>query len=421
MEFTNKYIPGSSYLVDYAIEHFGAEVISVEKLPETRPPFPCLTGASNTSCEAKIQEKCTYKILAVGDDTIELNYGISDYHVDGEFSMLEAVKQEIQTGGYKLHAGKEVEWCGEKFYLLGHGSYFGYNYLLKNGDIELQIMPDARGGKPSPELRVVFRSEFLWREGEVNAYNKVIDYVNQWADIEYCQSSRVDPCVDLAMPYPDIDVKNQVVSRIRKKGLYHGGEFFNAMNDEGMTFGRKGMYHIRLYDKLRQIREKHLSHMIPVWKAHGWDGESPVTRLEGELRRDGGLTLFDKEMTFETYLKLRADIWHRMTHNYLRIIQVGSATRRENCKPIDWWQDFQSCSALFGERLGVLPYRQLRPEWQPLVKQASGCIASALARLAANVGEANAIRILGKEWGQGIPPHIIEVGLARKARFTHMS
>jgi len=34
MESSNKYIPGISRLVDYAIKHFGAEVIGVEKLPE---------------------------------------------------------------------------------------------------------------------------------------------------------------------------------------------------------------------------------------------------------------------------------------------------------------------------------------------------------------------------------------------------
>ena len=55
MEFdTNKYIPGTCYLVDYCIEHFGAEVISVEEIPEKKPPFPCLTGASNTSNSYKI-------------------------------------------------------------------------------------------------------------------------------------------------------------------------------------------------------------------------------------------------------------------------------------------------------------------------------------------------------------------------------
>jgi hypothetical protein len=45
----SNYIPGSFHMVDYAIEHYGAEVISVEDRPLKQLPFPGLTGASNTN------------------------------------------------------------------------------------------------------------------------------------------------------------------------------------------------------------------------------------------------------------------------------------------------------------------------------------------------------------------------------------
>ncbi len=85
------------------------------------------------------------------------------------------------------------------------------------------------------------------------------------------------------------------------------------------------------------------------------------------------------------------------------------------------WMDYQKCVKLFGQRLGVIPYRQLSPDWQPLVKQAAGCMASAWARLAADVGEVEATIILEKEWGHRIPNKVIEAGLLQKARFAHMS
>ena len=56
-----------------------------------------------------------------------------------------------------------------------------------------------------------------------------------------------------------------------------------------------------------------------------------------------------------------------------------------------------------------------------MVKQANGCLASALARLAADVGDANATLILEKEWECKIPEKVIEAGLMQKARFAHMS
>ena len=48
-------------------------------------------------------------------------------------------------------------------------------------------------------------------------------------------------------------------------------------------------------------------------------------------------------------------------------------------------------------------------------------MASAWARLAADIGDSNAMRILEKEWGCKIPEKIIEAGLMQKARFAHMS
>ena len=65
--------------------------------------------------------------------------------------------------------------------------------------------------------------------------------------------------------------------------------------------------------------------------------------------------------------------------------------------------------------------KQLSPEWRPVVKQATGCLASAWARLAANVGEVEATRFLENEWECKIPEKVTEAGLMQRARFAHMS
>ena len=48
-------------------------------------------------------------------------------------------------------------------------------------------------------------------------------------------------------------------------------------------------------------------------------------------------------------------------------------------------------------------------------------MASAWARLAADIGDANATRILEEAWECKIPEKVIEAGLMQKARFSHMS
>jgi len=82
------------------------------------------------------------------------------------------------------------------------------------------------------------------------------------------------------------------------------------------------------------------------------------------------------------------------------------------------WGSFHS--GLFSEWRGVLPFKQLGPEWRPMVKQANGCSANARARLAAKVGEVEATYFLENEGGEEIPKEVIEVGLLQKARFSHM-
>lgn len=420
MEYTGKYIPGTSYLVDYCIEHFGAEVISVEKLPVTRPPFPCLTGALDTSERFKIDKNKYPNIVAVGVDTLELNFGVAEYRQSDMFKRLNDAKSEAVSAGYKGRRGMAVDWFGKEFMVQARGSHGGYEYLLKNGDIELQIMPNAKGGKPSPELRVVFRSPYLWRVGEITAYNEVVKFFNEWTFLEYCQVSRADLCVDKVMPLPEINRKTQVVSLLREKDLFYGGDFMSGQRQTGFQFGKKGIMVCRLYDKAYEISVKGKGHIMPLWEANGWDGTTPVSRFELELKRNG-LRRFDATMDFATFQESKSDIWAFGTGKLIRIIVPDSATRRERAKVTDYWKAYQDCSSLFGERRGVLPYQQANTDWYNLVPQAIGCLASAWARLAADVGDVEATGILEKEWGEPLPNKVIEAGLQLKARFAHMS
>jgi hypothetical protein len=415
----SKYVKGTSHLADYAIEHYGAEVIEEEYHPETRPPFPCLTGAYNTSDSYKIDKSMYPKILAAGVDTLELNFGVSGHKQSDVFGQISEAKIEVASAGYKGSKGKAIDLFGKEFMVLARGSKGGYEYLLKNGDIELQIMPEARGGKPSPELRVIFRSPYLWRIGEIPAYNEVIEFLNEWFYLEYCRVSRADLCVDMLTPLPEIDRKNQVVSVLKKRDVYYGGDFQQGYRNTGYQFGHGGIA-CRFYDKVYEISIKGNGHIKPLWLKNGWDGESPVSRFELQLRREG-LRRFDKKMDFVTFQDSKADMWDYGTDRLIRIVKPGSATRTERAQVTEYWKDFQNCTGLFGVQRGILPYTQQNNDWLPLVKQANGCLASAFARLAADVGEEKAAIFLVDEWGGTLPLKVIEAGLQQKAKFAHLS
>ena len=411
------YSPGRSALVDYAVQALGAKVVSVRKGEEARPPFRCLTGVSNTS-DGLIDRSRYPGVVAAGVDTLELNYGVNEYREAGLFEQLSDRKSEAVASGYKGRLGVPVKLCGSEFMVQSRGSKGGYEYLLKNGDIELQMMPDARGGSRSPEARVVFRSAFLWEAGEVEACKRVAEFVNELASIAYCRVSRADLCVDKVMPLPEIDRKAQVVTRLRERDSFYGGDFQTGLRGTGYQFGR-GSMSCRFYDKAYETSVKRQGHIRELWSANGWDGKSPVSRLEVQLRREG-LRRFDVNMDLATFQYSKSDIWAYMTSKYIRIVEAGSATRRERAKETEYWREYHNCYGLFGERQGVLPIRRMSSDWQPLVRQAMGCLASAWARLAVDVGEAEATRAVMSEWECRIPEKVMEIGSLQKARFGRM-
>ena len=413
-----EYQPGESHLVDYAVKELGAVVGSVGGESRSEPPFRCLTGVSNTS-DGLIDQSKYPGIVAAGVDTLEVNYGINEYRDPGVFEELSEKKSEAVASGYKGRLGAPVNLCGNEFMVQSRGSKGGYEYLLKNGDIELQMMPDARGGSRSPEVRVVFRSAFLWEAGEDEAYDKVGRLVNELASIAYCRVSRADLCVDKVMPLPEIDRKAQVVTRLRERDSFYGGDFQSGQRGTGYQFGRGGMA-CRLYDKAYEISVKGRGHIRPLWSANGWDGESPVSRLELQLRREG-LRRFDVNMDLGTFQDSKSDIWAYMTRKYIRIVEAGCASRKERAKETEYWREYQNCCGLFGERQGVLPLKRVSSDWRPLVRQAGGCLASAWARLAADVGEAEATRTVISEWECKIPEKVMEIGSLQRARFAHIS
>ena len=107
--------------------------------------------------------------------------------------------------------------------------------------------------------------------------------------------------------------------------------------------------------------------------------------------RRGGLRRFDANMDFVTFRDSKADIWAYATDKFIRIVNPMTATRKERAKPTDYWKVYQECTSLFGERRGVLPYKNLNPNWRQLLAQAVGCLGSAFARLAVDVGDVEAV------------------------------
>lgn len=70
------------------------------------------------------------------------------------------------------------------------------------------------------------------------------------------------------------------ISRSNKRHWYAESERFS-----GIVFGQGSFLSARLYDKTLQIKKSKQDYLRELWWMEGWDRESPVWRLEFQIRR----------------------------------------------------------------------------------------------------------------------------------------
>ena len=316
------------------------------------------------------------KILAVGIDSLNIGFNIDKWLFDSE--MAKKLQNAKESAGGKLFGGKgvTVEFCGQEFNMLAKGAN-GYEYVMHNDDIRLDLAEKCQGGRVLPEVFVLFNSAYLWRKGYERAYLELLEWVRKYAQVGSERINRVDLCVDLETKLPVLDVKRDVVTRSRKKvDYYHAEHYTDGLRDTGYTFG-SGCIMGRIYDKGYECKRSK-SWFYDVWKLGGYDGVSPVTRIEGQFRRS-----FLKEMSVNSYPELiqhTPDIWRVFTSEFisLRTPNINdSNNRRWPVSP--FWETAILAGSKFGECLGIERYKQKQGRIEPLMAQMKGLMVSEVA------------------------------------------
>jgi hypothetical protein len=338
------------------------------------------------------------KILTAGIDSLYVGFNIDKWLIeDNTFKRLDYYKEKA---GDKLFGskGKTVEFAGKEFNLLPKGSK-GYKYVLNNDDIRLLISENCQGGRVLPEVFVALNSSFLWGLGYEYAFKKLIHWIMEWALISGNRINRADICVDLNAPLPIIDLRNELVTRAKSKVDYHEVDHYsNGIRDTGYMIG-KDIIICRIYDKRYEAIKSRKSWFIDLWNTCGYDGQSPVTRVEGQFRRQ-----YLKEMSVDNFSDLLVrmpDIWRVFSNEFVTIRKQNpndSNRRRWQVSPL--WQTVQNASNKFGNCLGIQRYEQKQVKIDPLKAQMKGLIATIVA-IDSNIrGEYHAKLILKSELDQ---------------------
>jgi hypothetical protein len=205
-----------------------------------------------------------------------------------------------------------------------------------------------------------------------------VAWLNAWALITGEKVNRVDPCTDLAVSLPRLDLSRDVVTRARKKVNYLQVEHYtHGRRDTGYRFGGRPVM-ARIYDKGYELTKSEKVWFHDVWRHGGWDGKSEVTRFEFQIGRPSLL-----EYRVDSYTDLTLllpDIWRGMTTKYLALKEANSLdSNHRRWKTSALWSTVQSAGAHFGECLGVERWKQKHAKLEPMTLMLKGTIASIVA------------------------------------------
>ncbi|MFC1864756.1 hypothetical protein ACFLYG_02900 [Chloroflexota bacterium] len=361
-----------------------------------------------------------YKIVNSGIDSLVLGFSIEKYLDSDSFADLEDSK--LLAGDKMFNSkGSPVSWYRVDFIVQPRGAR-GYEWILRNDDVIVCIAREAKGGSVVPEVYVTFSAPYLWSHGSTAAVNLFKRWLGKWALFTEDKVSRYDLCLDIEMTTPMIDLHKEIVTRAKHKGYYLKdlSGYMRGLHDSGYEFGKSDLVG-RFYDKTLEIASSKKYWFREIWSANGWDGVTPVTRVEFQMRRN-----FIKLFQVNGYDDLETAVgsmWRYCTGDWLRVCKPpkGKKNNRQHLLPAqEWWVVVQQSKCLFGEDVGLTRFKLKKPRYDALMAQGEGVLSSALALRASAVGISEALYSFRQEIDVWLKNDLRDVAVSKIAGVSNM-
>ena len=322
------------------------------------------------------------EILLAGVDALAVGFSVQEFRLTPEeWEQLKDAKANAQ-GTMFDSGGTPMELRGQRFSMSGKGSR-GYEYVLMNDDVTVQLAERAAGGAVYPEIRVTWRSSYLWRYGWRAAYIRVRDWVYGWAVVKGKKVSRADATIDVNRALPEVNLRaGEVISYAQKKKEFYIQHHLTGLSETGYSFGQ-GDLMCRVYDKRIEIEHSQKAWFMDLWRKAGWNGESSVTRVEFQMRRD-----FLRSMQIETVKDLEAqlaDVWQYCS-TWVSLRDKGGDSNRRRWPVKSFWELVCKAVPAFGIVTGVMRIAQRKPRMESLFRLGRGVIVTLTALVQTNTG-----------------------------------
>lgn len=271
-------------------------------------------------------------------DTLIISYDIIDYEnvVKPYLDELEDCKEKSRKHLYANTDIKEYITINEMDFEVMPAGARGYAYLLHNDLFELRLAKYRSHSRNFYPIVVKYKSQLLWEMG-LNSYSYIADFIreafNDFADTKVSRCDLALHIDGLGFSVKDID---NFIGKFRKDSMHRCDR-----NIESLYFGSRTSNKClcRIYNKTREVLEKRDKYwFFDIWDKNGMDITN-VWNVEFELHRD-----FLNECKVNTWDELRNNInslWHYLTHEWMRFVDVTTSTRIERCKNHNIWTYIQ--------------------------------------------------------------------------------
>lgn len=278
---------------------------------------------SNTA-PATCNDAChSFFALRWGIDSLYLSYPGKLSEAVAE--RLQALKKLAQSDEPFSVSKAQYEIAGHVFEVKDRGASL-FPYILEDGAFRIQL---SEAGKTVPMAYVKVSARYLAHAGAVEAEKHLYEIVSSLGEIkESANVSRIDLYVDFQSTL-DMESwdRHAWVSRASNINSYSVGGHFS-----GWSIGLGGIVSARLYNKLLEIITSQKQWIVPLWERAGWDRQTPIWRLEFEVKREAltqkGLTKLYKVMDHLNGL------WSYLTTEWLRLTVPSTEDKTRSRWPI---------------------------------------------------------------------------------------
>lgn len=266
------------------------------------------TSPSNTVSN-KYNNPKYYQPLRWGIDSLYVSFA-GELHLEYE-SQLEKLKKLAQSDLLAEQALAQLKVSDHLFEIKDKGTGM-FPFTIEDNCFRINL--SRRRAKSMPMAYVKISSEYLTHKPVIEIMENLTLVLIELGTIEYQPKvSRIDLFVDFASTENMESWHREAwVTRSESINQYAiKGEF------SGWSIGMGSGMSARLYNKLLEIITSNKGYLVPLWNEAGWDGETPIWRLEFELKRDI-LSQFDVQALHTTLANLNG-LWSYATTEWLKL------------------------------------------------------------------------------------------------------